>query len=173
MPPMRDRSLSTSSSTEGRYSPNASGFSVSPLSSPSPVAATPPSDNGLSHVTINDGSGELTGMDLSSIFAQGPPFTGYEDNANAHGQYGNNVAATKSPCYAVQPCNCLLDASNYQTMLELSLRLRRAAGVLEQFPLHKAGGYCHLQQSLSELDSLTMWVSEIFNLKLHNSFLIN
>ncbi|KAE9411428.1 hypothetical protein BT96DRAFT_912009 [Gymnopus androsaceus JB14] len=139
-------SSSRTSNVEGRQFLQTTGFSVSPSSSPSP--ATPSSEHSLPHIVINDGSTELTSMDLGSIFAHDTHFTGYEDNV------GFGSLPTKPP-YAMPPCNCLLDASNYQTMLELSLRIRRAAGVLGQAPHHRAGGYCPLNQALSDFDTLT------------------
>jgi len=126
----------------------------SPMSSPSPIA-TPPSAS--SPATINDAPVELTSMNLS-IFSQSPQFSGYEDNVEMD-QHLGSVSATFSPYSCnhdtLQPCSCIMDASNYQTMLELSLRLRKATRTLGQYPRHQAGGYCVLNQNLMELDALT------------------
>ncbi|KAE9402959.1 hypothetical protein BT96DRAFT_990788 [Gymnopus androsaceus JB14] len=94
----------------------------------------------------------------SHIFSQSPQFSGYEDNAEMD-QHLGSVSATFSPYSCnhdtLQPCSCIMDASNYQTMLELSLRLRKATRTLGQYPRHQAGGYCVLNQNLMELDALT------------------
>lgn len=47
----------------------------------------------------------------------------------------------------------MLDAHTYQTMLELSLRLRKAAEMLSQYPRHQADGNCMLNRRLVELDT--------------------
>lgn len=150
------------SSPSSSSTPSLRGSSpFSPLSSPC-MPATPSSAS--SPVAINDASPEVNGMDLS-IFAQGPYFSGYEDNA----EMDQHFRGIDPPCYnPTKPCNCVLDASNYQTMLELSLRLRKAARILGHHPLHQAGGYCHINQSLMELDTLTAYVLHlpILNFKL-------
>ncbi|KIK67359.1 hypothetical protein GYMLUDRAFT_37461 [Collybiopsis luxurians FD-317 M1] len=131
------------SQTTGNYPPQVG---VSPLNSPSPPT---PNDSASSHARVNDDSSGLAyNMDLGSIFDPSQ-FTGYEDNVNAIQH------SVKSPYCNAQSCNCVLDATTYHAMLELSLRLRRAAGLLAQSPLHQAGGYCLLNQRLAELDAIT------------------
>jgi|SRR6267142_981441 len=55
-------------------------------------------------------------------------------------------------------CGCLTEAANYYAVLELSLRLRRAADVLSRYPLHSEGSTCLLKQRIADLDVLTRWV---------------
>ncbi|KAI0300997.1 hypothetical protein B0F90DRAFT_1720780 [Multifurca ochricompacta] len=52
-------------------------------------------------------------------------------------------------------CGCLLESANYHAVLELSLRLRHAAEVLNQHPLHSKGSLCLLKQRIAELDAYT------------------
>ncbi|KAE9391535.1 hypothetical protein BT96DRAFT_1001255 [Gymnopus androsaceus JB14] len=124
------------------------------LISPSMRASSIPPSN----VGINDASAgtELTDSELSSILGQNPLSIGFsENNVEMHNRL-NTISATNSSQHNdMQPCNCIEEASNYQTMLELSLRLRKAAGILKQYPLHQAGRYCLLHQTLVELDTIT------------------
>jgi hypothetical protein len=55
-------------------------------------------------------------------------------------------------------CGCLTEAANYYAVLELSLRLRRAADILSRYPLHSEGSTCLLKQRIADLDVLTRWV---------------
>lgn len=58
---------------------------------------------------------------------------------------------------SLEHCGCLQDPANYQIMLELSLRLRKASDVLGQSPTHRLGeGCCQLHQRILELDLLAM-----------------
>ncbi|KAF5393437.1 hypothetical protein D9757_000637 [Collybiopsis confluens] len=110
-------------------------ITTSPLSSPPPP--TPPNEASSSHVRINDDpSGLAYNMDLGSIF-NSSQFTGYDDGVNAVHQ------PVKSTYCHTQSCNCVLDATNYHAMLELSLRLRKAAGLLAQSPLHQSEATAH------------------------------
>lgn len=131
-----------------------SAIPTSSMRSPS-FMATPPTSSAPSDVS--GVSAQLTNIELSSIL-QGPDFLGYEGNAEVHGHHSSMSPTSPSTYYnhnASTLCNCLRDPSNYQTMLELSLRLRKAAKVLGQYPLHQAGKYCLLNQCLVELDTLT------------------
>jgi hypothetical protein len=55
-------------------------------------------------------------------------------------------------------CACLSEAANYYVVLELSLRLRRAAEVLNCHPLHSEGSMCLLRQRIADLDGFTRFV---------------
>lgn len=149
------------SSTASTRSSVSSGFS-GPHGSPSmfTTPATSPSAYGTDDASAS-ASAELTNVDLRSFLTSVPPFIGYEDNVELpQQQFSSGMPATSSSPYhnstqTVPPCNCMNDASNYQTMLELSLRLRKAVGTLSQYPLHQVGGYCLLNQCLVEFDNLT------------------
>jgi len=55
-------------------------------------------------------------------------------------------------------CGCLSEAANYYAVLELSLRLRRAAEVLNRHPLHGEGSTCPLRQRITDLDGFAKFV---------------
>ncbi|KAE9407343.1 hypothetical protein BT96DRAFT_986640 [Gymnopus androsaceus JB14] len=107
-----------------------------------------------SHTGIKADTG-ATSIGLSSILPQSPDFIDYEASTDMHQQFSSVEAINSRHHNMMQPCDCVRDASNYQTMLELSLRLRKAAGILGQYPAHQAGSYCLLHQTLLELDALT------------------
>ncbi|KAH9171156.1 hypothetical protein EDB89DRAFT_1887277 [Lactarius sanguifluus] len=52
-------------------------------------------------------------------------------------------------------CGCLSEVANYQAVLELSLRLRCAAEVLNRHPQHSNSSMCLLKQRIAELDVFT------------------
>ncbi|KAF9070552.1 hypothetical protein BDP27DRAFT_1362439 [Rhodocollybia butyracea] len=131
-----------------------SSHSVPPLSeSPTlsaPFPATPPSDTPPVDVAIQS---PYSSMDLDSIFAQSASSTLYDSLALQ--QQLDDMSTMKMPHSHSQPCSCVLDPTAYQTMLELSLRLRKAAMALGQYPLHQAGAFCLLHERLAELETLT------------------
>ncbi|KAE9386914.1 hypothetical protein BT96DRAFT_927882 [Gymnopus androsaceus JB14] len=154
--------LSESSGQHGDYAnmhtahPSSASTSTSswPNFAVSPVI---PNSTPSSSIGINDASAgnELTRIDMSSILSQSPNSIGFEDSVEMH-HHLNTISSTNSSQHnAMQPCDCIQDASNYQIMLELSLRLRRAAQIMGQYPLHHAGRYCLLHQALVEFDTLT------------------
>ncbi|KAI0753946.1 hypothetical protein BC629DRAFT_1554409 [Irpex lacteus] len=49
-------------------------------------------------------------------------------------------------------CGCLTDATSYSVVLELSLRLRRAAEVLSHDAKHRASPNCPIHQRITDLD---------------------
>jgi hypothetical protein len=58
-------------------------------------------------------------------------------------------------------CACLTEPTNYHALLELSLRLRRAADILARSSHHCSGSFCHLLQRIAELDMLTTYVNQL------------
>ncbi|KAI0663599.1 hypothetical protein C8Q70DRAFT_368847 [Cubamyces menziesii] len=52
-------------------------------------------------------------------------------------------------------CGCLNDHTSYNTVLELSLRLRRATEILSQYAKHGAQSDCKVHRGISELDRFT------------------
>ena len=55
-------------------------------------------------------------------------------------------------------CGCLSEAANYYAVLELSVRLRRVAEVLNRHPPHGEGSMCLLRQRIADLDDFTRFV---------------
>lgn len=132
-------------------------FSSSPLSSPSP-ATTPTDEHTQSRLVINSNSNNHSPLpshlDLTSMFLPYPGSTGYDggalyaDTSNDNNLHNPSVLKQNSG-----HCGCLLEPSNYNVVLELSLRLRKAADVLSHSPGHRLGSRCLLTQRISELDS--------------------
>ncbi|KAK0226210.1 hypothetical protein IW262DRAFT_750548 [Armillaria fumosa] len=125
----------------GSPSSQSSCFSASPISTPSPIA-TPIDEFSCSPVAI----GSSDGLDLVSMFMSYPDMIPTDDALTRqnldHLQKTNNGH-----------CGCLHEGANYRALLELSLRLRKAADVLARSPRHHPGSNCSLQRRVSELDA--------------------
>lgn len=52
-------------------------------------------------------------------------------------------------------CGCLNDHTSYSTVLELSLRLRRAVEILSRYSKHGAQSDCNVHRRISDLDRFT------------------
>lgn len=52
-------------------------------------------------------------------------------------------------------CGCLNDHTSYHTVLELSLRLRRATEILSRYAKHHPQSDCRVHKEISELDRFT------------------
>ncbi|KIY73106.1 hypothetical protein CYLTODRAFT_449311 [Cylindrobasidium torrendii FP15055 ss-10] len=52
-------------------------------------------------------------------------------------------------------CGCLHDRPCYNALLELSLRLRKAADVMAMSHRHQSGAHCQMQRRVAELDAVT------------------
>jgi hypothetical protein len=55
-------------------------------------------------------------------------------------------------------CGCLNEAACYNAVLELSLRLRKAADVLARSPSHSSYPGCALNTHISDLDTFAKFV---------------
>ncbi|KAJ8076543.1 hypothetical protein PM082_000966 [Marasmius tenuissimus] len=115
------------------------------LSSPSPGSSTPSSDS--SHSLFNNRPVDLTTLfssyptnPVSPYFAR-PPNSLHDDSV-MDGRHSGR-------------CSCLTEPDSYNTLLELSLRLRKAAQVMAQSRSHRMGSSCTLLQRIAELDTYT------------------
>ncbi|KAJ3724555.1 hypothetical protein C8R42DRAFT_662149 [Lentinula raphanica] len=155
-PHVRDASTSQSHRAEDKCLSLTPALSTSPPSSPS-SAVTPSSDISASPLAVvNDDPTKFLDLDLDIFAHSSAPFTGYNENNIEMNQQFPGLGVVKPPYPAAQPCNCIMEASNYHTMLELSLRLRKAATILARSPHHHQPGiHCLLNERLSELDALT------------------
>lgn len=122
-------------------SSQSSCFSASPISTPSPIA-TPIDEFSCSPVAI----GSSDGLDLVSMFMSYPDMIPPDDALARHTL--DHIQKTNSG-----HCGCLHEGINYRALLELSLRLRKAADVLARSPRHHPGSNCSLQRRVSELDA--------------------
>ncbi len=139
-------SINTSHVDGHSPSSQSSYFSASPLSSPSPTL-TPVDEYGRQPIRINTGSSSdgLQELDLASMFLSYPGLMSEDvlpGQPPVHKQHNNH-------------CGCLHETSSYGALLELSMRLRKAADALAKSPSHRSGTDCTLQKKVNELDTYT------------------
>ncbi|KAG1732219.1 uncharacterized protein EDB91DRAFT_1206138 [Suillus paluster] len=145
------------------YSPYFSAVS-SPLSTPSPSLMTPTDEYARTQVLIA-GEQPLTGeFDFTSIFMSYPGLIGCEDSLGHNALGGDAIndhlddtcmSKHRYDAPADGHCGCLTEGSSYNVVLELSLRLRKAADILNRSAYHHLGsGNCALNQRVMELDTL-------------------
>ena len=67
------------------------------------------------------------------------------------------LSSTAETCaiHGEEHCGCLHDHASYNTVLELSLRLRRATDILSRFAKHGTRSECKIHKSISDLDRFT------------------
>lgn len=149
-----------------------SSSASSSYSSPSPLDTPSPSSLTLSPVEIAGDSG----YDLASLLS-----TCYPDGAGLEGALdsifdgfirtdGLNGLSGADSCLLGHDsshmdghCGCLSDSGSYNVVLELSLRLRRAAETLNQFPKHRTPSSCPIHQRISDLDRCATYVSDLLS----------
>ncbi|KAL1939901.1 hypothetical protein VTO73DRAFT_9601 [Trametes versicolor] len=161
-PTTRERTpISPSATLEAPAGPSAgpSAFGPpSPLNTPSPAAHSP-TDPYSCH-----GGDALSSMlaaeyDLSSLLSSSP--------ASAQGGVADgylndmleSLLSAPEPCPSGHGhddhCGCLNDHTSYSTVLELSLRLRRAVEILSRYTKHGAQSDCKVHRRISDLDRFT------------------
>ncbi|KAI0342114.1 hypothetical protein BDW22DRAFT_1429612 [Trametopsis cervina] len=159
-PPTPSPSARASPQLSSRVAPlhiassSAASSSSSSIGSPSPV--DPPSPLGLSPGDATGDSGyDFTSL-LSSVYTDG---TGMDNNFDniLEGLIRQDQLALSNPdpCHIHHErghCGCLSDATSYSVVLELSLRLRRAAEVLSRDAKHRTASMCSLHQRITDLD---------------------
>ncbi|KAG2078990.1 hypothetical protein BDR04DRAFT_1146667 [Suillus decipiens] len=100
-------------------------------------------------------------LDFASILMSYSGLIGCEDNLG-YNIINDHLDGTyrSEHCYdtsAHSYCGCLTDGSSYNAVLELSLRLRKAADILSRSAYHHLGSNnCALNQRIVELDGLAM-----------------
>lgn len=144
--------------TSASYLPYFSNIS-SPLSTPSPPLMTPTDEYAQTRALVV-GEQPLTGeFDLASIFMSYPGLIGCEDNLGHNVITGHlDDTCRSNHCHDTSAhghCGCLTEGSSYNVVLELSLRLRKAADILSRSAYHHLGSnHCALSQRIMELDGL-------------------
>ncbi|KAM5531669.1 hypothetical protein V8D89_014658 [Ganoderma adspersum] len=149
--------LSASFSRNTRSS-SSSVSSPSPLHTPSPTPQSPvdsslPSGAEVAALLSNPH------YDLSSLlgsyqFSNGPGI----DDALFGDMLDPMLPATPEVCMhhrSDEHCGCLNDHTSYHTVLELSLRLRRATEILSRYAKHHPQSDCRVHKEISELDRFT------------------
>lgn len=127
----------------------------------------PPSSLALSPVDISsDGGYDLASL-LSTCYADGAGLEGALDSIfdgfiRTDGLNGLSGADTclmgHDNSHIDGHCGCLSDTGSYNVVLELSLRLRRAAETLNRFPKHRTPSSCPIHQRISDLDRCATYV---------------
>lgn len=110
------------------------------------------------------GEQPLTGeFDLASIFMSYPGLIGCGDSLAQNALGGDTITDhLDNTCISKHRyntsadghCGCLTEGSSYNVILELSLRLRKAADILSRSAYHSLGSNCTLNQQVMELDAL-------------------
>ncbi|KAI9437719.1 hypothetical protein H4582DRAFT_296724 [Lactarius indigo] len=145
----------------GPFSVASSSSSDSPLGTPdiddagmlslSAFGPTPPGDDAITSLLSHFTDGNLHSA---------TPFAELFDNALRDVFCGE---AAPDACLSqhsgqqtpLSECGCLSEVTNYQAVLELSLRLRYAAEALNRHPQHNNSSMCLLKQRIAELDVFT------------------
>ncbi|KAH8080262.1 hypothetical protein BXZ70DRAFT_640837 [Cristinia sonorae] len=146
--------LSSPSSSRSRSSHGSPGPSHTP---PSPLALTPVDGQPL----IHDHHGHPVGYDFASFLS-----SYYGEQSGMDGVFGGILAsedATLADPYFVEHlkhgnsghCGCLSDLKSYSVVLDLSLRLRRAAEILGLSPKHLSVSDCSIHQRITAMDRFT------------------
>lgn len=129
--------------------------SSSPQSTPSPGLITPTDEFARPHIPLTHHAEASQEYDLASMFLSYPSLMGCD--STAFGPLCKEPTSTDA-CFTRQNlgnCGCLHEVASYNVLLELSLRLRKAADVLAHSASHQMGQQCRLHQHISELDMLT------------------
>ncbi|RDB24946.1 hypothetical protein Hypma_007871 [Hypsizygus marmoreus] len=127
---------------------------LSPQSTPSPSLMTPTEEYDQPQIAINAHADLSPDFDLASIFLSYPALAGYDESSR--GLFKNGHA--DDSCFMKQHgghCGCLHESANYNVVLELSVRLRKAADILARSTGHHMGSNCLLNQRISDLDTFT------------------
>ncbi|KAI0630263.1 hypothetical protein C8Q77DRAFT_1160618 [Trametes polyzona] len=157
----RERTPASPSAALEAPSGPSSGPSVfappSPLNTPSPAAHSP-TDPTFCH------GADITSMltpdyDLSSLLTSCHTSTPGGAPDGYFNDMIESLLTTTNPCSgghgAGDHCGCLNDHTSYSTVLELSLRLRRAVEVLSRYAKHGAQSDCKVHRGITELDRFT------------------
>jgi hypothetical protein len=147
--------------------PSPSSDMSSALATPTDeVSACAPAIVGDQHASAND-------FDFSSMFTSYPDLISYTEGfSHAERPPRPRLHPVTIPQYnktcltahqSASPdedrhCGCLNEPSSYNAVLELSLRLRRAADYLSRSGNHRMGARCLLHQRVAELDTFATYV---------------
>lgn len=132
-------------------------YASSPQSTPSPALMTPTEEFPQTHPSIGHHPEISTDYDLAAMFLAYPGLAGCEESNFGLLKTGH----ADDSCFLKQHgghCGCLHDPTNYNVVLELSIRLRKAADILARSASHHMGSNCLLNQRISDLDTFATYV---------------
>ncbi|KAH9929515.1 uncharacterized protein BXZ73DRAFT_48132 [Epithele typhae] len=151
----------------GTSSPSTQYLEPRALSSavPSPLLTPSPGPHSPVEVYMPPGGDPMPSLltpeyDFSSLLASyhatggGPPM----DDGFFGDMLHPLLSSTAESCSVHsdgEHCGCLHDHASYNTVLELSLRLRRATDILSGYAKHGARSECKIHKSITDLDRFT------------------
>lgn len=118
---------------------------------------TPTDEFAQPQVTIASQADMQQDFDLASMFMSYPGLIGSQENIYDQLPKDEDHHHEES-CFMKEQhqgghCGCLHEPASYNVVLELSLRLRKAADVLARSPSHRLGSNCLLTQRIAQLDT--------------------
>lgn len=135
----------------------------SPLSASSTGIVTPTEEHSQIQVAIAGDQPLSDDLDFASLFMSYPNIlpcdegTGQVDRGlrvNPHGQHVDPRSMKYNHGQFLDGhCGCLSEAASYNVVLELSLRLRKAADILSHAANHRFNNGCPLNQKIMNLDT--------------------
>ena len=147
----------------------------SPLSTASPGIATPAAEFSAFQPSIaGEQQGFVEDFDFASMFMSYPDLMSYNEDVPHTPHHGLQAASilqhnkTRPTIHerASPPedrhCGCLDELQSYNAMLELSLRLRKAADILSRSANHRMGARCLANQRVADLDAFATYIDFIF-----------
>ncbi|KAF8444553.1 hypothetical protein L210DRAFT_3530205 [Boletus edulis BED1] len=131
-------------------------------SAPSTGVVTPMEEHPQMQITVAGDQHLNNDIDLSSLFMSYPDLLACVEDpghvervlrATSHGQHVEPCSMKHHhPQLMDGHCGCLNEAANYNVVLELSLRLRKAADILSHSANHRFNNGCLLNQRITDLD---------------------
>lgn len=139
----------------------------SPFEPLSPALATPPDEFSSSARIAGEHQPFSADFDFASMFMAYPDLIASHDEGvhrTSHHHVLHHTKPFSTEHHMAFPpggehCGCLNEASSYQAVLELSLRLRKAADILKCSAYHRMGTQCLISQQVFELDTFTTYAT--------------
>lgn len=133
----------------------------SSLGTLSPALMTPTDELSASVGIAGEQFGLPPDFDFASMFMSYPELlSGTSPHVDARHMQDMALSQHQQVCSAqgTDHCGCLDEHLGYNTILELSLRLRKAADTLSRSTNHRMGARCLLNQRVNELDAFSTYV---------------
>ncbi|KAJ6464643.1 hypothetical protein C8R47DRAFT_1156019 [Mycena vitilis] len=120
--------------------------------------STPPNNSSWSSPTSTGYSSP--GSQFPSAMTPSPPVPGYSRPSDSLASLIAAYAGLTDHMYVRRGgnCGCMTESACYNAVLELSLRLRKAADVLARSPSHSSHSDCPLNNHISDLDAFAKFV---------------